>query len=99
MGWEKGGKSKEEGIYVYIQLIHFFVEGKLTQHCKTTILQLKKKKRDQKKAHIIFLKKKEKLTNQARKGRKRKRVEKAEMVSQRVSQTAPFEKGVMIPIS
>ena len=83
---------------MYIQLIYFVVEGKLTQHCKTTILQLKKKETE-KKAHIIFLKKKEKLTNQARKGRKRKRVEKAEMVSQRVSQTAPFEKGVMIPIS
>ena len=36
------------------------------------------------------------MTNQARKRRKRKRVEKAENVSQRISQTAPFEKGVTI---
>ena len=39
-----GGKSKEEGIYVYMWLIHFAVQEKLTQHCKPTILQLKKTK-------------------------------------------------------
>ena len=39
-----GGKSKKEGIYVYIWLIHFILQQKLTQHCKATILQLKKKK-------------------------------------------------------
>lgn len=48
--------------------------------------------------YIYLFKKKEQVTNQAKKRRKRKRVEKAENVSQRVSQTAPFEKGVMIPI-
>ena len=39
-----GGRSKSRGIYVYMWLIHFFVQQKLTQHCQTTILQLKKKK-------------------------------------------------------
>ena len=37
-------KSKKEGIYAYIELNHFAVQQKLTQHCKTTIPQLKKKK-------------------------------------------------------
>ena len=37
-------KSKKEGIYVYVELIHFAVQYKLTQYCKATILQLKKKK-------------------------------------------------------
>ena len=45
-GWDggggMGGRSKREGIYVYIQLIHFGVQQKLTQHCKAIILQLKK---------------------------------------------------------
>ena len=46
-GWrgarlEVGGMSERERIYVYIQLIHFAVQQKLTQHCKATILQLKK---------------------------------------------------------
>ena len=36
------GRSKEEGIYVYTQLIQFVVQQKLTQHCKATIAQLKK---------------------------------------------------------
>ena len=36
-----------EGIYVYIQLIHLIVQQKLTQHCKATILQIKKKERKQ----------------------------------------------------
>ena len=40
---QMGRKSKEEGIYVYVWLIHFAVQQKLTQHCKATILQLKKK--------------------------------------------------------
>ena len=29
-----------------VYLIHFAVQQKLTQHCKATILQLKKKKKD-----------------------------------------------------
>ena len=40
-----GSESKKEGIYVYVPLIHFAVQHKLTQHCKATILQLKKKKK------------------------------------------------------
>ena len=39
-----GTKSKKECIYVYRQLSHFAVHLKLTQHCKSTIFQLKKKK-------------------------------------------------------
>ena len=34
---ERGGWSKTEGIYVYIQLIHFIIQQKLTQHGKATI--------------------------------------------------------------
>ena len=43
-GWDGGsGKdAKGEGIYVYIELIDFVVQQKLTQHSKTIILQLKK---------------------------------------------------------
>ena len=40
MGWRR---SKREGIQVYIQLIHFIVQQKPTQHCKAILLQLKKK--------------------------------------------------------
>ena len=36
-----GKESKEEWIYVYVKLIHFAVHLKLTQHCKSTILQYK----------------------------------------------------------
>ena len=39
-----GGRFKREGIYVQTQLIHFIVQQKLTQHCKVTIPQLKKKR-------------------------------------------------------
>ena len=34
-----GRKSKEEGIYVYIWLINFAVQKKLTDKCKAIILQ------------------------------------------------------------
>ena len=48
MDWVRGrreeGRYKREEIYVYISLIHFIVQQKLTQHCKETIPQLKKKK-------------------------------------------------------
>ena len=44
MGVGVEGRSKREGIYVYIQLIPFIVEQKLTEHCKAIILQLKKKR-------------------------------------------------------
>ena len=36
-----GMESRREWIYVYVWLIHFAVQQKLTQHCKSTILQLK----------------------------------------------------------
>ena len=46
-GWDGGvqGRPKREGIYVYLWLIHFVVQQKLTQYYKTIICQLKKKKR------------------------------------------------------
>ena len=43
-GWDGGGVggvSQREGIYVYIWLIHFAVQQKLTQHCKATIKEKK----------------------------------------------------------
>ena len=43
-----GRKSKEEGIYVYMEVIDFVVQLKITQHCKATILQLIKKKKKRK---------------------------------------------------
>ena len=45
-GWDEGGvegRFNGEGINVYIQLIHFIVQQKLTQHCKTTIPHLGEK--------------------------------------------------------
>lgn len=37
-------RLQEEGIYVYVQLTHCAAWQKLTQHCKATVLQLKRKK-------------------------------------------------------
>ena len=34
-----GERSKREGMYVYLQLIHFIVQQKLTQPCKAIILK------------------------------------------------------------
>ena len=34
-----GKESKKEWIYVYVELIHFAVQQKLTQHVISTILQ------------------------------------------------------------
>ena len=36
-----GKKSDKEWIYAPVQLTHFAVRLKLTQHCKSTILQCK----------------------------------------------------------
>ena len=36
-----GKESEEEWIHVYVQLNHLAVYLKLTQHCKSTILQYK----------------------------------------------------------
>ena len=35
-----------EGIYVYVVPIHFVVQQKLTEHCKSTLPQLKKTERE-----------------------------------------------------
>ena len=43
MGSGVGGRSKREEIYVYIWLIHFVVQQKLTQHCKAAKPQLRKR--------------------------------------------------------
>ena len=37
---------------VYVSLNHFAIQQKLTQHCKSTILQLKKKKKTEQTASI-----------------------------------------------
>ena len=44
-GWggEVGGRFRREGVYVYMELSHLVVQQKLTQHCKSAILQSKKK--------------------------------------------------------
>ena len=44
-GWDwgrVGGRSKREGLYVYIQLIHLVIKQKLMQHYRVIILQFKK---------------------------------------------------------
>ena len=55
MGWEVGGKFKEEGTYVYLWLIHVDVWQKPTQYCKAIILQLKinKLKKKKKQSQVI----------------------------------------------
>ena len=42
------GREVEEGIYVYLWLIHVDVWQKPIQHCNTIILQLKTKKKKKK---------------------------------------------------
>ena len=42
-----GGRSKRKGVYVYIWLIHFIVQQRLTQHRKTTSPPQPKKKKDE----------------------------------------------------
>ena len=42
-GIRVGGRLKREGIYICLQLIHFIVQQKLTQHRKAIILQFKKR--------------------------------------------------------
>ena len=41
-GHKREGNPKKGRIWVYVQLIHFAVQPKLTQHWKATILLLKK---------------------------------------------------------
>ena len=38
------GNSRRSGVYVHIELIHFVVQQKLTQHCKANYTPIKKKK-------------------------------------------------------
>ena len=43
-GWAGGGDGKEvqeEGIYVYLWLIHVVIQQEPAKHCKAVILQLK----------------------------------------------------------
>ena len=49
-GWDvgMGGRSMREGVYVYIWLIHFIVQQRPTQHCKTTLPPAKKKEEQMK---------------------------------------------------
>ena len=44
MGREMGGRSKTEGIYVYLWLFHVEVRQKTAKFCKANDLQLKEKK-------------------------------------------------------
>jgi len=37
------GRHRREGTYVYLQLMHAFVQQKPTEHCKAIILQFLKK--------------------------------------------------------
>ena len=41
MRWGDGRDVQEEGVSVYLHLIHVDVRQKPTQHCKAIILQLK----------------------------------------------------------
>ena len=41
MGEKLGRRFRREVRYVYIELIHFIAQHKLTQHCKAIILQIK----------------------------------------------------------
>ena len=38
-GWGEAQEGGDMGIYVYLELIHFVVRQKLTQHFKAIILQ------------------------------------------------------------
>ena len=62
MEWEVGGRSKREGTYVYLWLIHAEVWQKTTEFCKAIILQLKitifflkEEKLEKKKANIVII--------------------------------------------
>ena len=51
LGWGGGRRFKKEGAYVYSWLIHIVVGQKPTQHCKTTIFQLKNKTKHKMDSH------------------------------------------------
>ena len=37
VGWGERGRLQREGVYIYIQLIHFVVRQKLAQRCQASI--------------------------------------------------------------
>ena len=49
-----GKESEKEWIYAYVQLNHFSIHLKLTQHCKSTVLQYKIKIKLILKNHVWF---------------------------------------------
>jgi len=51
-----GGRSKREGIYVLIELIHFVIQQKRAQHCKAITLPIKIQKSE--KERIVFVEEK-----------------------------------------
>ena len=44
MGGMGRGRSMREAMNIYIELTHFVVQQKLSQHCKAIILQFQKNK-------------------------------------------------------
>ena len=46
-------KSKKERVYIYIYLIYFAVQQKLTKHCKPTMLPKKFFFKKEKKVHLL----------------------------------------------
>ena len=42
--WRVTGRLKREGIYICLQLIHTVVQQRLTQHCKSNYIPIKKRK-------------------------------------------------------
>ena len=49
-----GGREAEEGIFVYLWLIHVDVWQKPIQHCSTIILQLKIKRKKKKRTTLLI---------------------------------------------
>ena len=41
MGSQSGTRLMRLGMHIHVELIHFAVQQKLTQHCKATLLQQK----------------------------------------------------------
>ena len=50
-----GKESEKEQIHVHVQLIHFAVHLKLTQHCKLTLIKFKKYIFSKNLCKILFL--------------------------------------------
>ena len=54
VGGSWGGRLNREGKCVYLQLIYFIVQQRLTQHCKAIILQLKNKKHNKARTNLVW---------------------------------------------